>query len=921
MNIKNIFSKKAVDKASSSGKTSKTPAVTVETIAAQPSKTKKYLVLAFFLPFFIMGTVFALNQFYPFGDQQFLVVDLWHQMYPFLVELQYKLQHGTSLLYDWGTGLGNNYPALAAYYLSSPLNLLTVFVPEAFLREAMELFMLVKVGCAGLFFAVFLKGVFKRNDFSISFFGILYALCAYTLGYYWCIIWFDTVALLPLVMYGLYSLVKEGKYKLYVISLALSLICNFYIGFFTCIFTAIIFFALCITQKLKFKQFLKRLWQIALFSVIGIGISTILTVPAYMGLQHAYSANGVFPKSEFPLNIINVLSKLNTMIEPNTKEGLPNIYCGIICVLLLGVFLVSKKISLRSKIVDVSVCAFLILSFDSTTLNYIWHGFHITNMLPYRYSFLFSFMLIVMAYRAFMLLPSLKTLDIVVMGGIAALFICFASISNESQTALIGTIIFMCVYLLIMFLYQKRIFNIKFASACLFVVIFAEASINCYIGVKTVGHSQRSIYPADNQNMTTLVDQMKQMEDDLFYRAEMTSVFTHNDSTLYHFNGISEFSSTVNANITYYMEGLGLIGNGPSNRYGFVETSPFTSSLLDVQYLFSRGKDAKDMDNWTKVGTSGTCYLYKNNFPLSLGFMTKNDAAYFLLDKDNPFNTQNDLFKKATGLTTDLFDPVDIIHVGHVNYDVGRTSYGNYVYTPQDKTKVGTLKWNYQMPRTGELFVYTYLSAAGNSVKLNVSCNNGPATSYETKRPAIFSAGKFAEGDLISLSMDMEAGKQGTARIYAQMLNQDAWEEGYKTLSDEMYNITDFSTTEIKGNIDVKEDGLFYTSISYESGWSAYVDGVKTEITPIHDAVTAFQLTKGTHEITFKYSPEGFMPSVCIMLFSIAAFVAIIIVQNRIRKKNGKDIMVCSEPIEDIYVVTEESEAPPKTTGKKKKKK
>ena len=34
-------------------------------------------------------------------------------------------------------------------------------------------------------------------------------------------------------------------------------------------------------------------------------------------------------------------------------------------------------------------------------LNYIWHAFHFPNDLPYRFSFMYSFILLTMAYKAF----------------------------------------------------------------------------------------------------------------------------------------------------------------------------------------------------------------------------------------------------------------------------------------------------------------------------------------------------------------------------------------------------------------------------------------------------------------------------------------------------------------------------------------
>ena len=53
--------------------------------------------------------------------------------------------------------------------------------------------------------------------------------------------WFDTVALFPLVMMGIVALCREGKWKTYTLALALSLAANYYIGYFTCIFSMFMF--------------------------------------------------------------------------------------------------------------------------------------------------------------------------------------------------------------------------------------------------------------------------------------------------------------------------------------------------------------------------------------------------------------------------------------------------------------------------------------------------------------------------------------------------------------------------------------------------------------------------------------------------------------------------------------------------------
>ena len=52
------------------------------------------------------------------------------------------------------------------------------------------------------------------------------------------------------------------------------------------------------------------------------------------------------------------------------------------------------------------------------------------------------------------------------------------------------------------------------------------------------------------------------------------------------------------------------------------------------------------------------------------------------------------------------------------------------------------------------------------------------------------------------------------------------------------------------------------TSIPYEKGWSAKVDGQKVDIIPIGDAFVSLNLSQGTHEIEFSYVPDGFIAGV-----------------------------------------------------------
>ena len=411
-----------------------------------------YLFLAFFIPFILMFFAFKVAGVSPFGTNQILVTDLWHQYYPFMVDFQDKLQHGGSLLWTWKSGGGTNYASLMSYYLASPLNFFSVLVPADKLREFLYIITCVKIGLAGFFYALFLKLTFKRKDVVITAFGILYALCAFIMGYYWNIIWLDTIALLPLVIAGTIALLRDGKFKLYIITLALSILANYYIGLFTCIFVFLVSLGYCIVEYKGWKDLIRQFLKMLGCSIVGIMMSAILTLPAYFALGYTHSSDNSFP-TQFAVNIASkadlggVLEAMGKTIansvaftEPTSKEGLPNVYCGVIVIFLAILFFFCSKIKKRERIFCGGLLLFFMLSFIIRQLDYIWHGFHFPNMLPHRFSFLYCFVLIYMAFRVFMHIDELKPAPVIGAILVFAVYLGIASVYFDGETVKLSPI-------------------------------------------------------------------------------------------------------------------------------------------------------------------------------------------------------------------------------------------------------------------------------------------------------------------------------------------------------------------------------------------------------------------------------------------------------------------------------------------------
>jgi uncharacterized membrane protein YfhO len=86
-------------------------------------------------------------------------------------------------------------------------------------------------------------------------------------------------------------------------------------------------------------------------------------------------------------------------------------------------------------------------------------------------------------------------------------------------------------------------------------------------------------------------------------------------------------------------------------------------------------------------------------------------------------------------------------------------------------------------------------------------------------------------------------------------------------------NITENKDTLIRGNVEVKNKSVLYTSIPYDTGWSVKVDGKNGIIKKTMNAFVAVDLPKGNHDIIFEFLPKGFKLGIGISIISILIFI------------------------------------------------
>ena len=964
-------------------------------LATNPDKKPfPYLLLSFLIPFIGVGLVFLISSIYvsfqPSAHEGFqqsfsmLKSDAYHQYFPFFKDFRQKLLNGDSLLYAWNIGMGIDYLGLYSYYLGSPLNLFSVLIPEKWLIGYFTFLTPLRLGFASLFFALMLKKVFGKKDLSIALFGSFYATCAWSFGYSWNTMWLDTFALMPLVILGTIQLLNDRKYILYTVALFFSVVINYYIGFFVCIFTLLVFICYQVCRWKNFKKFAAVLGLMALFTVLALGATAIITLPTYASLlttnagthidlaaktslnatgsaTAATTAAATAPSSSFKLNMtdretlagfgsfsnwiallqgmINVGTNVFSFAIPNSieTEGLPNIYCGLFASIFVLLYITCRQIRRRERICGLLLLLFLNMSFVIDALNYIWHGFHDTNMIPYRFSFIYSFVMLFMAYRVWILRNRIRTWQVIAAGSVLLIslfvsreFADFIDIFRGSLSlgALLKTNTFfpfvnlalLAAYLVALLCisfrkpvpteqkavwFKKLRFRRSLGSFLLVVVISGEFLLNIlFFAVTNTHYVDVSNYPSGTTDTTAVVNYMKENDKDLFYRAETTHTQTLNDSALIGYNGVTTFTSSANANVTAYMRHLGYGANERWNRYAYEDSSPMTNMFLNVKYLIERSTP-KETPYFTSVYQSGDVHLLKNNHYLPLGFMVDPQLSELQFVSTEHFSFQNKFLSAALGeeakpwtlLHGDCVKviPSDNINVSNIKegeqsscrFSTGnKAGYVNFIYTIEQE---GFLSLSLNVPK--------YKSGSSGlmpTIRIYIDQGDGLSETpfYEKgyTLPYTFAIGEVQPGYRIHVVIECPAGVLETSfNVCAAYLNSSVMDYAHEKLSQNTLKLTQFEDTQVSGTIQCDKAGLLYTSIPQNSNyWHAYVDGKPAQIKLIGNAMIGVMLDEGTHTVTFRYENKAFQIGMIVSIGCAVLFGGIVLTDLILRKKRKK---------------------------------
>ncbi|MDO5485877.1 MAG: YfhO family protein, partial [Sarcina sp.] len=889
------------------------------------------------------------REIYPFGTQSVLKIDLYHQYAPYLEEFRSRILSGKSLIYSWETGLGKDFIAQTAYYTTSPLNLLVLFFPGRMISEAVAFLIMLKISLSSASFAYYLREHFERNDISLVIFGLLYAYCAFVTCYYWNFMWLDVVALFPLTALGCEKLILEKKCTLYYIALTLTMIVNFYLSVLVCILITMYAVVIAFTKDRAFwlnqatvsdprvrPVLLKAAVRFILVSVLCAMTAMIILAPVAAALRETQVSDASFPEFWIYENVWQLLSAhflgaRDAVLARN--EDMPNVYCGVLTMVLLPLYYSSRKIPRAEKILYTSFLGLMLLCSCVSTLDFMIHGLHFPANLPHRFSFVYSFILLFMAYRGFCAARKgrtglRRTVSLMWVYAAAAFYMAVLFVFEYfiapamkyidrvlSGTDLLINLFVIVFYLLLLTWAFRRKKSVPILLTVLLVCAGLETSWSMYENLKDSGDREEYIaWMDDTERAMQEIEAAEKESRNLsvvgenagngknsgdgkntgegentgsgipFFRTEFRRGQTINDGALYHYNGFSHFSSLCPGGICTLMEHLGVPAAG--NSFIYYDTSPLIDAVFDVRYVLSRGEEFPEEDlTWklTPFRRTGSVYSAKNERVLPIGFMAGEDILDWETIDSEPFEVQNDFVHRAAGTDKNVFRKIlpeaitaHNMEVEDVN-EVG-DEFNYYLEDPFDLASIPWVHAEFIMDR--DQFVTLYVDAA-NAAHVDCSFGDMEESWSLSSGRGVFQIGNMKEGEVLAVDFrltdrgEFEPSYRGYGEIsvFAAGWDDEAFQEAYDRLSMQTLQVESFKDTEIRGRVTAKEDGILFTSIPYTAGWKAFVDGKAAEVIGLGDnGVVGVAVSNGIHEVTLRYRSPLLLPAAFCSLLGLVLF-------------------------------------------------
>lgn len=765
----------------------------------------------------------------PFGQKNLLIGDVGAQYVTFLSYFRHILTNFDFSFYSFSLGLGDNFFPVFSYYLISPFNLLVLLFPANRVPEALSVIIILKIATISLSTAYFFKKKYQQYQFSNLIFSTIFSLSGFVALYFYNLMWLDALIILPFVILGIEQLFYRQKSALYVVSLLLVIVTNYYMGYMMCFFSVVYFSYLCLLNRLFNKKIVGKYLMASLTSGL---LSAVVLLPTVLAMlqtsKQKMDLNNFLPTPEYGWSSLIQFGVVGNTVAKRISHG-PELFVTSLGLIFLISFFGNNRISKQHKIAAVYILTVLFLGMFILTFNTIWHMFQPPVGLHFRNVYFFSFLAIMFASESYQV--GVTKYNLIISASLSTFLLIigyYFAIKNHQYISInnlylgLGFIVLSTTFLEL----SNHRNGFKYLLA---LVVGSELLINFLGGLQGSQFGQEDLYQKDYQTEAQMYQKVAR-HDKGFYRivnvnpsidrSDYIPDSNNNDPLIFGSDGVSLYSSTLNSRVRQMMLDLGYYGRNirsisPNNG------TKLTDALFGVKYRIN-GPEILQSD------------------ALGLGTVVNQDLTKVKLNSETPIVNQEKLWNASNQTPQQYFTKPRISG------------------TSVTSSIKGTL----------------YFVNRDNISDIVVNGRKIPVDEYEHNN--VIDLGKINVDDEVKVKI-IDASSNSPKDFY--VLNDQKLKQSVKLLNRQTLHLqSSFGNHQITGTVHIKNNQqILFLNIPYDKGWTAVVDGKRQIIKPVLGGMSSLKLTPGEHQIVLKYRVPGLkigmIVSVLVLTFYILSFV------------------------------------------------
>ncbi len=841
------------------------------------------------------------------------------------------------MMYDFRIGLGAE-----VSYSMEPLYFLFALFPKKYMEFAYDFITVLRFYLAGLSMSV-LCLYFKKGYFASFLASTVYVISGFPLyGATMHTNFMIPLIMLPLLILSIEEILRGRRWYLCTIFTAVSLYSNYYYLYMNTIAMGIYFLVrfFCRKEKKTFKDFLKKGLVISGSYLLGVAMASIVLVTnfgVYLGSGRSGSVLIKTP-SLFYYRPDWLVSCFLTFITTANSPG-EWMKFGFLPIAMLAVVLLFMRKG-RKELKILLLLSFIFTAFP--LFGFIFSGF---SSVLNRWCYMAA---LVAAFITADCLPDLYRMsrqEKTVCAAVILLYGILAFFGNYKNTGFTQAAFFLlaAAYLVLLVSQQDKKFLTGAVKRGLMILLTVVTvfwqGFSLFHMAERADSFMKKGGSALKKVANTPLRAVEETGDESFYRvaAPNPAYYNSNSSLLFDYNGISLVNSTYNGYIMEYLEEMGSTSYSPTQLYD-LNNSTYMNNLAAVKYYASYKKSDRARPCGTKklLQTElpyGKATVYENKYALPIGYTYRDSISEEELESYGSVERQEVLMQKVLlhddGTARNTENPADtdiLITAKELEIDsvtesrayltehaltagmeeeVSRIKSAEtgeeVVITPEEGDRTYDLTLNFEgMPNSETYLVLedAFLEGDMSEKKISLSIktkNNLEEYSfapddyrYKTgQKNFVFNLGYHK--DAIT-SCKIKMGRKGMIQfedLKLYSLPMDNLKLYTENLTEHVLEDVKVETNRVTGRISLDEDRILVLSIPYQRGWTALVDGEKTQLRRANYMYMALELGPGEHTVELTYEIPGIRWAFAVTGAALALFLALL-GAGRLRKKYGK---------------------------------